>query len=277
MRPLTCRAVRRRVQALHDRELSVGEQIALCAHLDWCGECAAALAELERVGTALRAGAFGQGRLTLDEEGSFTAPVVGRLKAEQEASWAARLQLMFEDLHLVYAGLGAAAATLACLVVMLGMMRFATIERPDSLAALVKFLAAPAPSLHPVPVGGRALGSAAMAASRDDSAEMDAVFTLAAVVTREGRIANLERLRAGGGRAAARDAKLVEGLLDAVARAPFEPAQVGGPSGAVNVAWVVPRSTTPVNRSQPIDLAAPPAGKKRAALWTDQGPQLLRG
>ena len=70
--------------------------------------------------------------------------MVNRIKAERERSVLARMRDMFDDMHLVYAGLGAAAATIACVVIMLSMMRFATSERPDSLAAIVNFLATPA-------------------------------------------------------------------------------------------------------------------------------------
>ena len=36
---------------------------------------------------------------------------------------------MFEDMHFVYAGLGAAGATVSCIVIMLSMMRFATLDQ----------------------------------------------------------------------------------------------------------------------------------------------------
>ena len=48
MKVLSCAAARRRLQAYHDDELSVGQQIEVDAHLEWCGECTAALEELER-------------------------------------------------------------------------------------------------------------------------------------------------------------------------------------------------------------------------------------
>jgi len=60
----------------------------------------------------------------------FTESVVSRLKAEEDASFLARMREMFDDMHLVYAGLGAAAATAVCIVIMLGMMRFATTTGP---------------------------------------------------------------------------------------------------------------------------------------------------
>jgi anti-sigma factor RsiW len=55
MTPLSCARARRRLQAFHDRELGVSDQIAVSAHLDWCDACANALAELDAVRSALQA------------------------------------------------------------------------------------------------------------------------------------------------------------------------------------------------------------------------------
>ena len=47
MKALTCAATRRRLHAFHDGELTVSEQIAVAAHLDWCDSCARALDEFQ--------------------------------------------------------------------------------------------------------------------------------------------------------------------------------------------------------------------------------------
>ncbi len=62
---------------------------------------------------------------------------------KQRVSWSARLREVLDDMHIVYAGIGAAAATVFCVLVLMSMMRFATRERPDSLAAIVSLLASP--------------------------------------------------------------------------------------------------------------------------------------
>ena len=46
MKVLSCAAARRRLQAYHDDELPVGQQIEVDAHLETCEDCAAALEEL---------------------------------------------------------------------------------------------------------------------------------------------------------------------------------------------------------------------------------------
>ena len=270
MKTLTCAAARRSLQAFHDRELTVSQQIAVSAHLEWCGECAAALVELQLVRAALRGVAQAHGLMVREDAACFNATVVARLKAEQDASWFARLEVMFEDMHLVYAALGAAAATIVCIVIMLGMMRFATSERPDSLAAIVTFLATPGSNENPVPIDGRvllprALDASFSAAPGENDAEVDTVFTLAAVVTREGRVANLELLHPNGGQPVADEARLVVGLLDAVSRARFEPARMAGLPVAVNMVWLVAQTTVRANRTQSIDLPVVPMPKKRTA------------
>ena len=269
MKTLTCAAARRSLQAFHDSELPVSQEIAVWAHLEWCGECGAALADLQVVREALLVATQGRRTLTGEDAASFHASVVNRVKAERDTSWFAHLQVMFEDMRLGYAGVGAAVATMVCVVIMLSMMRFATIERPDSLAAMITFLATPGSNQNPVPIDARvllprALDSAFSAGENDTSGEVDAVFTLAAVVTREGRIANLELLHANGGPQQANQARLAEGLLDAVSRARFEPARMAGLPVAVNMVWLVARTTVRPNKNLPVV----PLAKKRVASLT---------
>ena len=54
MKPLSCASARRRLQAFHDRELAVPDQIAVSAHLEWCDQCAATLAEIGEVRSMLQ-------------------------------------------------------------------------------------------------------------------------------------------------------------------------------------------------------------------------------
>jgi len=278
MKPLTCAAARRRLQAFHDGELTVPEQIAVSAHLEWCEICAAALADVRAVGSVLRAAAPGAAALTHEEAASFHRSVVSRANAEFEASYFARVRDMFEDMHLVYAALGAAGATAVCILIMLGMMRFATSGRPDSLAAIVNVLASPGSNENPVAVDARVLMprdldgalstiSTMSVPASTMSQEQDAVFTLAAVVTREGRIVNLELLHANPAVSGNDDGKVVEGLLDAVSRAHFEPGRaVEGNPVAVNMVWLVAHTTVRASKAQTkLDLPVLPTVKKRAA------------
>jgi anti-sigma factor RsiW len=272
MRTLSCASTRRRLHAFHDCELPVSDQIAVGAHLEWCGECANQYAELRFVRAALRATAPGRATLSREEAAGFNAAIVNRVKAEHDQSFFVRVREMFADMHLVYAGLGATVATAVCVIIMLGMMRFATKERPDSLAAMVNFLATRGSNANPVDVDGwmqmpRAIDGAI---SADSSAEEDAVYVAAAVVTREGRIGNLEMLRANGARARAGGAnqeRVVENLMDAISRARFEPAQKAGLPVAVNMVWLVAHTTVRGNKHHVLEPVVPAIKKRAASLY----------
>lgn len=275
MKPLTCAGTRRRLHAFHDGELPVPDQIAVASHLEWCDQCAAAFEDMRAVGAALREAMPRRAVLSPDEQRIFPAAVANRMKAERNASWPVRLQLMFEDAHLVYAGAAAAGAALVCVVVMLGMMRFATsTPRPDSLAALVELLT---PGSNQNPVVPRASVQMpkpldqAFSTTSEVSGNDDAVFTLAAVVTREGRVANLELLRETGDDVVpgTDEAKVVANLLDAVSRARFEPGSVAGLPVAVNMVWLVAHTTVRGTPAVPERPAEPPVKKRRILSLTD--------
>ena len=85
MKVLNCAAVRGRLNAFHDDELSIEDQIAIGGHLDWCDRCAAEFAELRLVRSALRAGVR-RAALSREEAVSFQAAVVNRIRAEWTAS-----------------------------------------------------------------------------------------------------------------------------------------------------------------------------------------------
>jgi hypothetical protein len=259
MKVLTCAAALRSLQAFHDGELPVSMQIAVSSHVDACGRCAKALADLDSLGSLLRAAAPGRTPLPCDEAGAFTSTVVNRVKVEHDASVGAWLHDLLDDVRVVYAGVGASLATTLCLVLMLGMMRFATIERADSLAGILNFLATQGTNENPFLIDARVMLSreldapfssgelllVAEDAAGGTRAANDAVVTLSATVTREGTVANLEVLDgrdSGPGAPDAPDAR-VEELRDAVARARFEPATRKGLPVAVNMVWLVAHTT----------------------------------
>jgi hypothetical protein len=271
MKPFTCTATQRRLQAYHDRELAVADQIGVSAHLEWCDRCAAALGEMRAVRVALRGPVPGRLLLSQDDAEVFTATVVNRLKAEDDASLFAQIRVMFEDMRLGYAGLGAAAATIVCVVIMLGMMRFATEGRPDSLAAIVNVLAIPLEC-----ESGTDLTDASACRARwaerfqraNESAEEDAVFTLEAIVTRQGRVSSLAVLRAARHHTAVGQVQLIEGLLEVVSRSRLDATLPMHDPVAVNMLWLVEHATVRASKQPtPLDVPLPP--KKRAASLTD--------
>jgi hypothetical protein len=258
MKVLTCTAARRRLQAYHDGELSYGEQIDVDAHLEWCDRCGEVLAELQSVRSLLRAALPVQTRVSPSDHDSLNAMVLSRIRAERTLSWSARVRGMFEDMHFVYAGLGAGTATVACVMIMLSMMRFATTSERS-----------PGSNQNPVVVDARMLwprpvDQVLMTAGSKEGDE--GAFTLSAVVTREGRVVNLE-LHSETGKPLGKDsveARALAGLLGSVARARFEPARVSGLPVAVNMVWVVAHTTVRAAKLPAINFDLPlPAAKKR--------------
>ena len=268
MKPLTCAATRRRLQAFHDHELDVRDQIAVGAHLEWCDRCAALLGDLRAIHVTLNALAPRAGALSHEESAAFNAAIVNRLAAEHDESFFVRARAMLQEPHLLYAGLGAAVATVVCLVVMLGMMRFATRERPDSLAGIVSMLATPLECEF-----GNEMVEAAVCRERwverfqraNEAAAQDAVFTLEAVLTTDKHLPNLTGATLRGRQVAPNQAKLIEGLLDLVSRSRLESGQAPqAPAASGSMLWLVARETVRATKqTPPLDVPLPP--KKRAA------------
>jgi putative zinc finger protein len=265
MKPLNCAATRRRLNAYHDRELGISDQIAVTAHLEWCDECADALDDMRAVGRVLQGMGHGRAVMTNEEAATFNAAVVNRVRAERQVSLTTQVQALFEDMHLVYAGVGATAAALVSIVIMLSMMRFATNERPDSLAAIVNVLATPLecePGVDPSASACHERWSGRFQRA-NESAEQDAIFALESVITRHGRLASLELLRGGRHQTTGADAYLVERLLDVVSRARLEQAPAAPLSDVGRMVWWVEHATVRATPKPPEDLPLPPT-KKRA-------------
>lgn len=268
MKALTCASTRRRLQAFHDRELAVADQIAVSSHLEWCDRCAASLAEMGAIRAALQGMAPGRASLSHVDAVVFAESVVSRLKAEEDASLLSRVREMFDDMHLVYAGLGAAAATAVCIVIMLGMMRFATTDRPDSLAAVMTVLATPLGCESGNDITD-ASGCRARWADRFARAnewdEQEAVFALEAVLMQQGRLANLELLRAKRHRATGGELEVIEELLDVVSRSRLDPSLSVRMPAAI---WLLEQIDVRASKQPtPLDVPLPlPAKNKRAAM-----------
>ena len=241
MRPWVCADVRNRLQAFHDRELPVPDQIAVQGHVRACPECGDSVEGLQALGDALRLAAA---PAPSEDWTGVRSGVVSRLRAEAHESWVACARRAFDDMHLVWIGLASTAGTFLCGAAVLSMLHFASPERADSLAAMITILGAPSGSdLNPVRLGGRIQAPsvpghgvvyATLERSIDDE---DRVVPLSAIVTREGRVSGLELL---AGDQHQRD---VTDLVDALSRGRLEPAQLDGGPVAVNFVWLVAHTT----------------------------------
>jgi hypothetical protein len=241
---LTCAAVRRRLTAFHDRELPVGELIAIEGHLHDCPPCARDLCELQKIGEALRMAAA---PAPSDDWTGLRSGVISRMRVEAHESWTARARRAFDDLHLVWIALASTAATFVCAGTVLSMLHFGpSPERQDSLAAVIAVKAAPYGSdLNParldawfsvpsVPENGVVYATL-------ESSEMkgELFLPLSAIVTREGRVSGLELLHNNE----EYDPETVRELVEALSRGRLEPAQFGSRPVAVNLVWLVAHTT----------------------------------
>jgi hypothetical protein len=282
MKALTCGAARLQLEAFHDQELPLAAQIAMEKHLAACDRCATELGDLRALRQTFSTTARARASAWNEERQGFEAAVLARLKAERSASLASRLGVMFEDMRLVYAGLGATAAAAACLVMMLNMTRLFADERPGSLAGVVSALAAKGVNVAPqgrlpvvpVVVDARMLtsGTSGLALAADSEAvDSDAEFSLRAVVTREGRVTNVELLHARSGEPVGPDtleARALRPLVGAVARARFEPAMRAGLPVASNIVLNVPHTTVRPPKAPIETTTTASAAKKRATFGT---------
>ena len=239
---LPCAAARRCLAAYYDGELSLGEQVSVAAHVDACQRCAWELDRLRLVGRAVREGAAALP--APPDAARLEDTIVGRVTVERQQELPARLGRLFEDMHLVWAGLAATAATCVCAVLLLGLWYLAPPERDDSLAGILSALASPGSDRNPVPPDGRMVLPRVMepllpaALQTETLTEDDVVLALAAVVTREGRVAYPSVLHASR-----HDRAAVARLVHAAVGARFTPASYGGSPVAVNMVWVLTHTT----------------------------------
>jgi anti-sigma factor RsiW len=278
----TCGRTRRALEAFHDGELAVRDQVAVQVHLAQCGACAAERARLAGVGVRMReamADPMLEDAQTVGRRVLVTLPVV------RELSWRRQIAVLFEDMHFVWAGMGASAATLVCVAAALGLMRLTLREQPASMKAMIVAMADPGSNRNPLAPDGRLLMPTASLAGMVDPPMLDREDTLlafAAVVTREGTVRNLELLLQDASHAPV-GARALGALRDAVSQTRFEPARaLGGAPVAVNMVWLVAQTRVrgKMVTLVPMPLAVPverPRATSRAPGLTELPPAVLAG
>ncbi len=246
-----CSQVRRQLPDYHDDELTLDEQVVIESHLRTCPACADEARSLRAVSTLVRVAAARRLQAA-DQQGldGLADGVLSRLRAEREESLPRTLERMFEDFHLVWAALGATAATLACLAITVGIMYLGyRSERPDSLAALIEAVSNAGSNENPVAADTTIAlprqEKDAVAAIPENTKDEE-LCALNATITREGRVAELQLLMSeglDGSGTTAPNWKIVGEMLDSAARARFEPARSGGEPVAVNMVWLLAHLT----------------------------------
>jgi hypothetical protein len=249
IRYLGCDAAREMLQPFVDLELPVAEQVELGAHLRWCEICAARVEDLRLIGAALRVGAAAP-PVDAEDAGtmvSIQSEVLARIRAERAQSLPVRFREAFADMRFFWPALGATAALAACLFAVTSVNRIMRVEHPYSMADRLTTLANPGSDRNPLPIdmlmlAPRPLTEGPLLESMSDE---EAVFALAAIVTREGRISGYELLHAVRESRAetASTHDEVNALLDTVRQSRFAPAQTAGGAVAVNMVWLLARTT----------------------------------
>lgn len=254
MHAIQCEDVQNRLEEFHDDELSLEARVAIQGHLHDCVTCSLVADELADLRHTLREAAWQLPDRDEPDAERLPGRVIDRLRVEEQFSLEAEVRSWFQDMHLVWAALGATAATLFCLLGSLSVLHAANQERPDSLAGRITFLANPGSNQNPMRLDEWMLaprwrtdeGVTPMPTLPAD----DAVFALSAVVTREGRVQNLSLLSDRSDAKVRPDVLLA--MLQAASQVEFVPAKstTTGDPVAVSMVWVLANTTV---KGRPID------------------------
>lgn len=231
-----CLDVRERLEAFHDGELSIDDRIAIQDHLTECSSCNGAAQELIELSATLRGWAMGAGDEQTIEALGIPARVVERLKVEEAFSIRAQITEWFQDMHLVWAGLGASMATAICVIGSASVLHAANQERPNSMARVIAVLASPGSNDNPIRLNYEMSAPRAVTDAAIDMAQEEGEYTLSAVVSREGLVQGVEMINQP-------DRPGVNAMLNEAYRMKFAPATARGDAVAVSVLWLVSNTT----------------------------------
>ena len=256
MHAVRCEDVQELLEEFHDDELTLERRVAIQGHLHDCVTCALVASEFDEVRTGLREAAHRLPDRGAPEAERLPREVIERLRLEDQLSWTSEMRGRFQDMHLVWAAIGATAAMLICIMASLSVLHAANQERPDSLAGLISFLANPGSNENPVRLDARILAPR----SRADADSLlplppmpadDAVLALSAVVTREGRVQNLELLAVERALGVKVRPDVLLAMMHAASQVEFEPAKgATGDPVAVSMVWLLASTTV---KGRPID------------------------
>ena len=232
-----CVDVRDRLEAFHDGELPIDERIAIQNHLGECGSCSATASELAELGSTLRGLAASAGEHQPVETLRISAHVIERLKVEESFSMRAQITEWFQDMHLVWAGLGASVATAICIVGSASVLHAANQEHPNSMARAISVLASPGSNDNPLRLNYEMMAPRAVTDGAIEMSEEDVEYALSAVVSREGDVQGVEMINQPADRPG------LNAMLNEAYRMKFAPAIARGDAVAVSMVWLVANTT----------------------------------
>ena len=233
-----CADVRDNLEAFYDGELSLEQRVAIQNHLGECVTCSLAAEDLQAMGATLREFAAQVADRTSDEPMRMTARVIERLRVEEQFSFKSQMMSLFQDMHLVWAGLGASVATLICVIGSASVLHAAGQQQPGSFASVISILANPGSNENPMRLNYEMMAPRAVTAAPINIAEEDGEYALSAVVSREGRVQGVEVLNQSR-----MPGRSVNAVLNDAYRVQFSPAQARGDAVAVSVVWLVANTT----------------------------------
>jgi hypothetical protein len=289
-----CDYAQERLESLLDDELSVDEQVLVESHVRWCRTCAARIEDFQLIRTSIRVGPPKLSQVAHDEPALSTvySRVLMRVRAERDQAFAVRIRELFTDMRLLWPAIGATMAVLVCLSVAFGVLKSTSSERPQSLATRLEAMN-PGSEANPLRPDNNArvdryfdkfvdsdrAGGISIPRVMDDGAsvagirDQEAMFTMAMVVSREGRIMNAELLnseRSGARKERAVHANDVEAVLDAVRQSRFAPAQTPiGRTVAVNMVWLIVVTTVQQTPAPQAVQEAPVVARTRRLPQSD--------
>jgi hypothetical protein len=262
---VSCEVIRPQLEAFHDDELTLEAYLEVRTHLEHCASCACESNALARLREAFDDVPLVTGGRHVRPPDTWAGNLLAQVQLERQMSWAARLTGIFDDMHLVWPALGATAAVLVCLIGSAQVMGATAVQRPDSLAGVIDYLASPGSNVNPARIDEFTVVPRRHAASDWPVASEDAVFTLSTVVTREGRIQRVEMLAAEQAHALKVKREVIDAIIEAASRAEFEPARAGGAPIAVNLVWLLAH-TTVVGSPHDVERLIRPVGPPPSAV-----------
>ncbi len=229
------------LESFVDDELPMSDQVVLEAHLRWCDTCRARVDDMRLVGAAVRAGS---GVRALDPQAtaalaSMRSEVLARLDAEHDQSLGVRCRELVSDFRYLWPAMGATVALILCVYAATSVSRIARAVSPNSMAALIAVLASPGSDENPLHLDADMLAPRGLFVGEALAGipEEEAAFAVSAIVTREGRVSNYEVLPSSDFSAH------TTAVRDMVSQSRFEPAQTHDGAVAVNVVWLLTRTT----------------------------------
>ena len=294
IRSLRCRAARRRLTAAHDGELPIAHQVALDAHLDACADCRRFRQELADLGAALREHAAEHRPDETDCAGA-AARVLAALPAGPRRPLRRLRELAADRQRLCVVG-GAGASMLVAGVFVAMALSFSPPVHPHSLSGFLQGSNSLGSNANPLQ--GFESGVSLPHVSADTQAAAMLIrplpplvlenLALTAVVTREGQLASVEVLgppppdarpddapgedaagaSAGASGGGAPDAELQRALSRLASGVRFVPARAWGAPVAVNVVWLLERTTVLARSPSTQNQSATPGAPGPADLLT---------